>query len=658
MISPAPDRRPSLRLPKTLPRARPLATPVSEARWSFFGSSAFFFRVGVLGLICFGLLAILGLRIWSLQVIQGPRYERLARSQTYRFVDLPTPRGPIVDAKGRVLVQSDARLALTMDALRFGQVSRNGGWWQPNRRGKQALSRVSRLVGIPVRTLVRNVRRSVVRSAYAPAVVVPDLSRPLAFFLEERSSRTPGFDVTAFPDRQYPQGAFGSEFLGLLGQVSARQLGERRYRSYKAGEVIGQSGVEARYDRSLNGGFGRARVPVDSAGRPIANPVPVRNARNAHALRLTIDARLQRAAERAIQDGIRFAHEAGNADADAGAAVVMNAHTGAVYALAGEPTFNQVAAARNPEYLSRLLRGRGPGLVSLPSQGVFPLGSTFKPIVAQAALAAGLINPWSSLDCTGSLQVGRDTFYNVEPGVNASLTLPEALSVSCDTWFYRLGVMFDQRRVANGSLDMQRWARLLGLGHPTGFDVPGEASGIVPTPAWLRQTAKEPWQRVWFTGYSVNLSIGQGQLQVTPLQLAVAYAALANGGTVVRPHVGDALLSPSGDVARKLRFPPVRRLHLTDAWAIHQGLYEAAHAGTSAAVFSRFPIPVAGKTGTAETGNGSDHSWYASWAPAGNPKVVVVVLIEHGGFGADAAAPAARELYQAYFGLKRSAASG
>jgi penicillin-binding protein 2 len=656
VITPAPGRRPTLRLPKTLPQARPLATPVSEARWGFFGSNAFFFRVGVLGLISFGLLAVLGLRIWSLQVIQGPQYQRLARRQIFRFVDLPTPRASILDAKGRMLVQSDGRLALTMDALKFGQVSPDGSWWQPSRRGKRALRRVSRLVDIPVPRLVRSVRSSVVRSPYVPAIVVHRLSQPLAFFLEERSSRMPGFHVSAFPDRQYPQGAFGSEFLGLLGQVSKQELALHRYRDYKAGEVIGQSGVEARYDRLLNGGFGRARVPVDSAGRPIGHAVPVRSARIAHPLRLTIDARLQRATLRAIQDGIASAHAAGYADAHAGAAVVMNPWTGAVYALAGYPAFNQVAAAKNPKYFEQLRNGRGPGLISLPSQGVFPLGSTFKPIVAEAALATGLISPWSTLACTGSLTVGNTIFHNVEPGVNASLTLPQALSISCDTWFYRLGVMFDQRRVANGSLGMQRWAKLLGLGHPTGFDVPGEASGVVPTPAWLRRTATQPWQRVWFTGYSVNLSIGQGQLQVTPLQLAVAYSALANGGTVVRPHVGDAVLSPSGDVARKLRFPPVRKLHLTDDWAIHQGLFDAAHVGTSAAIFSQFPIPVAGKTGTAQNGQGSDHSWYASWAPAGNPKVVVVVLIEHGGFGADAAAPAAREIYQAYFGLNRRAA--
>ena len=212
--------------------------------------------------------------------------------------------------------------------------------------------------------------------------------------------------------------------------------------------------------------------------------------------------------------------------------------------------------------------------------------------------------------------------------------------------------MLYARQVSTGALDMQRWAMRLGLGHPTGVDIPGEYGGVVPTPGWLRRTFHDPAQRIWYEGYSVNLAIGQGYLAVTPLQLAVAYSALANGGTVVRPHVARAVVRPSGRILRRLRFAPRAHLRLVDAGAIRRGLYDGAHSGTSAAIFGSFPIPVAGKTGTAQTPTGSDHSWYASWAPASHPRVVVVVLIEHGGFGAEAAAPAAREIYSAFFHLR------
>jgi penicillin-binding protein 2 len=225
------------------------------------------------------------------------------------------------------------------------------------------------------------------------------------------------------------------------------------------------------------------------------------------------------------------------------------------------------------------------------------------------------------------------------------MTLPTALAESCDTWFYRVGDRF----YAHGGQGIQNWAKKLGLGHPTGFDVPGEASGLMPTPAWLRKTYNE----AWYEGQTINLSIGQGYLQATPLQMAVAYAALANGGKVVRPHIASALVQ--GEQVTPFKFKPVRHIKLKDQWAIRQGLYMAAHSpgGTSASLFANFPVPIAGKTGTAEAGTGrSDHSWYASWAPADHPKVVVVVLVAHGGFGAQAAGPAARDIYQSYFNLK------
>src|SRR5439155_7947972 len=293
---------------------------------------------------------------------------------------------------------------------------------------------------------------------------------------------------------------------------------------------------------------------------------------------------------------------------------VMNPWTGAIYALASYPTFAQPAAAHKPGYLAELLSGRNPAtpLLNRATQGLYPTGSTFKPIAAEAALSDGLITPSSIIPCTGSLTVGNVVFHNVEAGVNAELNLDQALSMSCDTWFYRLGTMFYGRQLQTGALDMQRWAMRLGLGHPTGLDLPGESHGVVPTPGWLKRTFRNPAEQIWYEGYSVNLSIGQGYLAVTPLQLAVAYSALANGGTIVRPHVGRAIVTSSGRVLRTLRSRPRARVQLKDVWAIRQGLYDAAHVGTSASVFSSFPLPVAGKTGRAQTATGIDHSWYAT----------------------------------------------
>jgi penicillin-binding protein 2 len=588
---------------------------------------------------------VLLLRAWSIQILHGPEYTALANSQAYRTVDLVGPRGPIVDVKNRPLAGTIGRVVVAADVAALGSIDRHG--WRPSDAGLESLRRMSRLSHVPVQALVARIRRSVVRSPFAPAVVLPHPQNALAWYLDEQEARYPGFKVTYLPTRSYPQGAFGSTFLGLLGEVSTQMLTWPRYKHAQPGETVGVSGVEAEYDRYLNGGFDRAHLRVDSLGRVVGPLEYSATGKSLPTLKLTIDARIQRAAERALRHGIALARANGHSDAGAAAAVVMNPWTGGVVALASTPTYNQVAAANDPPYYASLYRDRGnnPRLLDQATQGMYPTGSTFKPIVAAAALSEGIITPSTPQLCSGSFTIGGYTFRNVEAGVYSSMSLPTALAESCDTWFYRLGDKF----YARGSLGIQRWAKWLGMGHPTGFDVPGEAHGIVPTPAWLRRT----WNQPWYEGQTINLSIGQGYLAVTPLQLAVAYSALANGGTVVRPHVADAIVR--GESVQPLRFKPVRKVVLKDAWAIRDGLYMAAHSpgGTSASLFGTFPVPVAGKTGTAEAGTGrSDHSWYASWAPANHPKYVVVVLVAHGGFGAEAAAPAARDIYQALFRLK------
>ena len=627
--------------------------PVSVVAGGFHGSAGFYVRVAIIGLAALGLFGLLALRLWSLEVLQGPRFVRVTQQQTYRLVDVPAPRGEVVDAAGRLLAGTTGGLAVSVDSAVLGLIDAHGRWW-PTHQGRALLRRLGRLSGVSPQVFIGRIRRSQFKSPYSSAIVLPRIPKDLGFFLDEHGRQWPGIRVVALPERSYPAGGIGSEFLGLLGEVSPAQLASHAYHGVRPGEVVGQSGAEAAYDRLLNGGLAKARVVVDAQGRPIGPARVVRVPRPASGLELSIDLRLQQVAEHAIADGIALAHAHGHYDARAGAAVVMNPQDGSVYALASYPSFDQAKAATNPAYLRALLNPNDPRrlLVNRATQGLYPTGSTFKPIVAEAALASGLITPYSTLPCTSTYTVGNHVFKNVEAGINASLTLPQALSISCDTWFYRLGSKFYWRQ-QQGHLDMQQWAWRLGVGHPTGFDVPGEAHGLVPTPAWLQRTFTQPWARIWYEGYSVNLAVGQGQLAITPLQLATAYSTLANGGTVVTPHIGRAVLNESGQIVRLLQFPPKRRLRLYDLGAIRQGLYDGAHTGTSGMVFGNFPVPVAGKTGTAQAPPGSDHSWYASWAPAYNPKLVVVVVIEHGGFGAEAAAPAAKEIYSAYFGVGR-----
>jgi penicillin-binding protein 2 len=591
-------------------------------------------------------IAVLVLRAWSIQILHGPQYTSQANQQSYRTVDIPGPRGPIVDAQGRVLAGTAGVVVIVADVGSLGALDRTG--WNPTPTGAASLRKLSRLAHVPVATLLTRIRRSVVRSPFAPAVVLPHPAPGLALYLEERAANFAGFKVTGQPARSYPQGALGSEFLGMLGEVSQQELGMPRYKRARPGVVVGQTGIEATYDSLLNSGFRPAHLRVDSMGR-IAGPIEgAGTGPTPPTLQLTIDAQIQRAAVKAVQDGIALARQNGR-HPTGGSAVVMNPQTGAIYALVSSPSYNQVRAANDPAYLSKLYNDPARPMINRAIAGVYPTGSTFKPIVAEAALSTGLITPSTSLLCSGSFDLGGFLFHNVEAGVYSSMTLHTALAESCDTWFYRLGDRIYNTNPAAQGMEIQKWARKLGLGAPTGVDLIGESGGLVPTPAWVRTNQHQPWTE----GQTINLAIGQGLLQATPLQVAVAYSAIANGGTVVRPHIASAIVR--GDSIQPLHFKPVRHVKLTDVSAIRQGLYEAAHApsGTSSSLFATFSVPVAGKTGTAEAPPIGDHSWYASYAPYGNPKVVVVVMIEHGGFGAEAAGPAAKEIYSAFFHVKK-----
>ena len=321
--------------------------PVSVAAADFHGSAGFFLRLGIIGLATLALFGLLALRLWSLQVVRGPHFALAAQRQTFRLIDLPAPRGQIVDARGHVLAGTSGGLAVSVDSAVLGLIDRHGRWW-PTRQGRSLLQRLSDLSGAPTSLFIQRIRHSEFKSPYSSAVVLPRIKRDLGFFLDEHARQFPGIRVVALPQRSYPSGSIGSEFLGLLGEISPSQLAVRGHSGLRGGAIVGQSGAEAAYDRLLNGGLEKARVVVDARGRPIGPARVVRVPRPASGLQLTIDLHLQRVAEKAIRDGIALAHANGHFDAHAGAAVVMNPRNGSVYALASYPGFDQARAATNP----------------------------------------------------------------------------------------------------------------------------------------------------------------------------------------------------------------------------------------------------------------------------------------------------------------------
>jgi penicillin-binding protein 2 len=303
--------------------------------------------------------------------------------------------------------------------------------------------------------------------------------------------------------------------------------------------------------------------------------------------------------------------------------------------------------------------------------GLYPPGSTWKPVTALAAMRERLVSAYSPLPCTGSMEIHGTTFNNWNPYINEPMTLPTALAASCDTYFYQLGLEFYGLPAQHGS-PLQKWAAAFGFGKPSGLDVGGEEPGLLPTPQWRRKTFTkqrypETWEvdSLWKSGDSVQLAIGQKDLLVTPLQMARFYALIANGGKLVTPHVVSGVEQPGNRGALLTVFSPPARpvnVHPAELAAVRRGLYEATHAsyGTSSGVFGNFPVPIAGKTGTAEKVvdlssflRMMDQSWWCGYGPADDtPELVVCVVIENGGHGGTAAAPAALKVFESYFGKR------
>jgi penicillin-binding protein 2 len=494
------------------------------------------------------------------------------------------------------------------------------------------------------RAIRTDVRPQLQAVPFSAAIVKTDVSQPVVDYLSEHARSFPGVTVDKLWLRSYPHHQIAAHIFGTVGEVTAEQLKQRRYAGVAEGDRIGQSGIESSYDRFLRGKNGARRVVVDASGDPRSSLGSVQPVAG-HQLRLSLDLNVQRTGQQAISG-------------DEGAFVAMDVHTGAILGLGSSPSFDPnlfSKGIRQRDY-KRLNNDPNHPLADRAIQGLYPTGSTFKLITATAALQGGLLTPDETLFDPGYFKVGGVTFKNAEGAANGALQLRKALQVSDDVFFYQLGLK--AYNSGNGQL-IQRWARRYGLGQDTGIDLPGESKGLIAGPAAKKMLYKYKLADTpqWYPGDNVNFSVGQGFLQVTPLQLAVAYAAFANGGTLLRPHLGERIEDSSGRVVQEFQTRSRGKLHIDpgNRQAIMDGLRAAASqpGGTSYAVFKGFPIPVAGKTGTAEKGLGrKDQSWYVAMAPYPAVRYVVAVTAEHGGFGADTAAPEARKILAALFGIK------
>ena len=668
-------------------------------------------RVTILGGFALTMFAIIFFRLWFLQVLSGNQYVADAKQNRTRNVLVAPARGEIVDMNGTALVKSRQAIAVQITPTDLPVSVRNPTISQldhPPSADRALYNRLAGVLGIkttrqpckvvgdvnkkPVTynlslpQIACDVAQAVFQLPYADATIATDVKPDILYYLKERHLHFTGVSEPQVYLTSYPDGPLAAQVLGTVGPITSVETKEAEFTGLPENAVVGQTGLEAFYDQYLRGTYGADEVEVDAQGNLIQE-LPEKAPVAGNTLKTSLDVKLEQVGQTSLAQSL-----SANSPPGSGAAfVAMDPQNGQIYGMGSLPSYNpNIFTKPIPQsvYDSLTSATSGDPLNNRAIDGLYPTGSTFKVITATAALESGVWGIDDTYDDSGQycFAQGGLCLHNAGHVANGTLNLVNAIRVSDDVFFYNLGAKLNvdpQTHPLGGPL--QQWARLFGIGQQTDIDLPYAASGNLPDPAWrasrnkleqqcddatgqFRGKPKHPpggcgiadgTNRPWTVGDNVNLAVGQGDVLVTPLQLAIVYAAIANGGTIVRPHIGLQVENSIGDkVLQNIDPPPARHINIDPAYldAIREGLREAASAsgGTSADVMGNFPMPVYGKTGTAQTfpnGVEEDQAWYACFVPATatSKPIVVVVTVEKGGFGDVAAAPVARQILNQWF---------
>lgn len=590
-------------------------------------------RFIVLSAVAAAIFGILLLRLWHLQIVNDERYRTLSERNRSRFIHIDAPRGTMYDRNGVMVV--DSRPAFSVSVLRQEVADR------------QALfRRLSQLLDIEPRQLEARWRAGQILPDYQPLPLLEDVDRATMEIVQEHSLELPGVIVEAKPLRDYPYGEMAAHLLGYLGEITEDDLQRPEASRYRSGSLIGKTGLERLFEERLRGEDGYRLIEVNVRGRELRQ-VTTQKPTPGERLILTLDAKVQAAGEKAFGDL-------------AGGAIVLDVRNGDVLALVSRPAFDPAQFARgiNTGEWQALLEDTRHPMQNKVLRGQYPPGSTFKIAVALAALEAGDATPETTINCSGGIFLGSHEFRCWNKSGHGSVDLHRALKESCDVWFYRVGMLVGIDRIA-------AMCRRLGLGNPVGFPFGGERGGLIPDREWK----KKRFGTAWYNGETVISSIGQGYVLTTPLQLATMTATVANGGTVWKPQVVKRIESLQGE----LLWTPEPEKVLESKWsaanlrAIRHALEAVVNEPGGTAYRSHIPeVRYAGKTGTsqvvgrrgakeADTSRYEhrDHALFVAYAPAVAPEIAVAVIVEHGGHGGSAAAPVAKAMFEAYFGIER-----
>ena len=628
-------------------------------------------RLRITGLIVIGLFALLGLRLWTLQVLQAPAAAKVVTANQIRVVQVEPTRGLILDRYGNPLVDNVPVEQITLARLTAQQ-------------DPAVVGRLAALIGETsqqIQATIADPRFSL----YKPVPVLTNAPLADILYIKEHQDDFPGVSSVQTTERNYPQqelpgpaqqGYPATQTLGFVGTINAAELTSRTSQGYQAGDAFGQSGLEYQYETELRGTPGQQQLEVDSQGR-VAGTLKSTPATPGDNVVTNIDTNLQQVADSALATQILALRRSDdktcnngsgcNPPATSGAVVVMSPQTGAVYALSSYPTYNPsiwVGGITAAQYQNLSNPASNEPLLNRTINGLYTPGSTFKLNTATAALDLGLWTPSEYYDDSGTFKVpgcqyqsSTCNFHNSEgDGGFGSIDITTALTVSSDDFFYNLGAMFYDQAAKFGPTPIQDQANQYGLGELTGIDLPGETQGRVDSQAErLKLHAEAPKgfpTTTWYAADNVEMAFGQGSTVITPIEQAVAYSTFANGGTRYAPQVAAAIVSPSGKVVKK--FSP----QVTGHVSIPPATYQALMTGFTGAVNSprgtaygvpglvSFPGGVAGKTGTADTELGKEPTaWFVGFGPTADPQYVVVCVIDQAGYGATASAPVVGDVF-------------
>jgi penicillin-binding protein 2 len=608
-------------------------------------------RLAVVGVVVVSLFSALFARLWYLQVLDSSTFVTAATTNQIRLVYEDAPRGRILDRNGQVLVDNRRTQAITVNRNELEKLE----------NADEVKGRLAALLNLSREELDERIA-DVRYSQYKPIPVAEGDAVPeeLYIYVKEHQEDFPAVEATIVSERTYPNEppTLAAHVLGYVGEINDTELEDRKKDGYRLGDSIGKSGVERVYESLLRGEPGVTKLQVNSAGEVVrGEPLAVKPPTPGRDVTLTIDLNIQRLAEESLLRGLEAARtqidrngDGKNFVAPAGSVVVTDPRDGSVLAMASYPTYNpaefingiksDVFAAFNDPASHYPLNNRA-------IQGQYAPGSTFKLVTAVAGLQTGMIQPNSSITDPGFYKVPncrgeKCEFQNAGRKAWGRVDLRRALTVSSDTYFYGMGARFHIEPPFDQGL--QRTARAFGLDAPSGIPLPSDKGGRIPDPEWKKELCEKIKcvDAAWRTGDSINMSIGQGDVLVTPLQLANAYAAFANGGTLHQPKL---LLDEPAKVVREIGLTPAMRQPILEGL---KGVVSREE-GTAYYAFAGFPnttFPVAGKTGTAQVNRKHDTAIFAAFAPADAPQYAISVVLEEAGFGGSVAAPVARRILQ------------